>query len=204
MLARRDGTEPIIAHGNVYLRPAERDDVARLVAWLNDYRTTRTLGLPAPLSVPLEERWLESTLERHGIELWYFVICRLEDDRPVGGIDLHEVDQRNGSAALGIMIGSEEDRGRGYGSDALRALLRFAFGTLRLERVWLDVYDINPGAQRLYERVGFVPEGILRHAIWREGRWVDVVRMAMLSGEWGAGAGREAVPAVTQAASPAP
>jgi hypothetical protein len=48
MPARPDGTEPVIAHGSVYLRAAERDDIPRFVAWLNDYRTSRTLDIRAP------------------------------------------------------------------------------------------------------------------------------------------------------------
>lgn len=55
MPARPDGTEPVIAHGSVYLRAAERGDIPRFVAWLNDYRTSRTLALWAPLSIPMEE-----------------------------------------------------------------------------------------------------------------------------------------------------
>ena len=55
---------------------------------------------------------------------------------------------------------------------------------LRLERVWLDVYDFNARARLVYERVGFVHEGTQRHAIFRHGRFADVHRMAVLAGEW--------------------
>ena len=54
MLTRRDGTEPIIAHGSVFLRSAEREDVPRFVAWLTDWRTARTLWIRAPFSVAME------------------------------------------------------------------------------------------------------------------------------------------------------
>ena len=70
----------------------------------------------------------------------------------------------------------------------LRALVAFGFGMLRLERIWLDVYDINPAARRVYERVGFVHEGTLRRAVFREGRFLDVHRMAILADEWRAAA----------------
>ena len=93
----------------------------------------------------------------------------------------------NGSAGLGITIGDPDDTGRGYGSDAIRALLAFGFGELRLERIWLDVYDYNERARQVYERIGFVHEGTLRHALFRDGRFHDVHRMAILRGEWDAG-----------------
>ena len=184
MGARRDGTEPMIQHGAVYLRPAERSDVPMFVEWFSDWRTVRTLGLRAPMSIASEEQWFERMLADQGKGGYLFVTCLLEDDRPVGNIGLFDVDPYNGGAGLGITIASEGDRGRGLGSDALAALLGFAFGQLRLERVWLDVYDINPGARRVYERSGFVYEGTLRRAVFREGSYLDVIRMAILADEW--------------------
>ncbi len=181
---RRDGTEPMIAHGSVYLRAAERDDTKLFVAWLNDQRTSRTLGLVAPISAVSEDQWFEKMLADQGKTRYFFVACRLEDDRPIGTIGLFELDPVNGSAGLGIAIGAPADRGKGHGTDMLRALIAFGFGSLRLERIWLEVFDFNPGARHVYEKVGFVHEGLLRHAIFREGRFVDVHRMAILAGEW--------------------
>jgi len=184
MPARPDGTEPVIAHGSVYLRAAERDDIPRFVGWLNDYRTSRTLGLRAPLSIPMEEAWFERMVADQGKGGYLFTACLLADDRPIGNVGLFDLDLVNGSAGLGIMIGEPGDRGRGHGTDMLEALVGFGLASLRLERIWLDVYDFNPGARRVYERVGFQHEGVLRHAIFREGRFADVHRMAILSGEW--------------------
>jgi RimJ/RimL family protein N-acetyltransferase len=184
MPARPDGTEPIIAHGSVCLRAAERDDIPRFVAWLNDHRTSRTLGLWAPLSIPMEEAWFERMVADQGKGGYLFTACLLADDRPIGNVALFDLDLVNGSAGLGIMIGEPGDRGRGHGTDMLEALVGFGFASLRLERIWLEVYDFNPGALRVYERVGFQHEGVLRHAFFREGRFVDAHRMSILSGEW--------------------
>ena len=184
MLARPDGTEPVIAHGSVYLRAAERDDIPRFVAWLNDYRTSRTLALWAPQSIPMEEAWFERMVADQGKGGYLFTACLLADDRPIGNVGLFDLDLVNGSAGLGIMIGEPGDRGRGHGTDMLEALVGFGFARLRLERIWLDVYDFNPGARRVYERVGFQHEGVMRHAFFREGRFVDAHMMSILSGEW--------------------
>jgi diamine N-acetyltransferase len=183
-VTRRDGTEPVLSHGAVYLRPAERDDIPRFVTWLSNARTTRTLAILAPFSLVQEEGWFDRMTAGQGKELWHFVICRIEDDRPIGVIALDDLDLVNGSSPVGIFIGEPSERGRGYGTDAMRAILEFAFGSLRLERVWLDVYDFNTSAIHVYERVGFVREGLLRRAVWREGEWADVVRMAILADEW--------------------
>ena len=184
MPARRDGTEPMIVHGKVFLRPAEREDLPLFVRWFGDARTTRTLSAAAPMSLASEEDWFERVVANQGRDGYHFAICRVDDDRPIGTIGLFEMDLRNGSAGLGISIGDPADTGQGYGTDAMRAIVGWAFDMLRLERVWLDVYDFNPRARLVYERVGFVHEGTQRHAIFRHGRFADVHRMAILAGEW--------------------
>jgi RimJ/RimL family protein N-acetyltransferase len=185
-----DAPEPILRSGSVFLRPAERSDLPRFVAWLGDARTARTLALISPLSLAGEERWFENLVAHQGDDRWHFVICRAVDERAVGALDLHEIDMRNGSAGLGIVIGAPSDTGQGYGSDALRAVLAFGFGELRLERIWVDVYDFNERARHVYERVGFVHEGTLRHGLFRGGRYHDVHRMAILRDEWSAANGQ--------------
>ena len=184
MPARRDGSEPLIAHGQVYLRPAEREDVPLFVRWLGDARTTRNLSMVSPLSIAMEEAWFDRAVESQGKDAYHFVVCLLSDDRPIGTCGLFELDLRNGSAGLGISIGDPADTGHGYGSDAMRSLVGWAFDMLRLERVWLDVYDFNPDARRVYERIGFVFEGRRRHAIFREGAYHDVDVLAILADEW--------------------
>ena len=191
MATRSDGTEAGIAHGSVYLRQAERSDIPLFVRWFNDTRTSRTLAVVAPMSIPSEEGWFERTLAAQGRDGYHFTICLLADDRPIGTIGLFDLDLRNGNAGLGISIGDPADTNHGFGSDALRALVGWAFDMLRLERVWLDVYDFNPRARVVYERVGFVHEGTQRHAIFRHGRFADVHRMAVLAGEWRAREGSD-------------
>jgi RimJ/RimL family protein N-acetyltransferase len=179
-----DGPVPIHRGRIVYLRPAERTDIPTFVRWLSDERTTRHLDLRSPIGLAMEERWFEDLLEHHGRDRWLFVICRIADGRPVGSMDLHELDLTNGGAGLGVVIGDAADRSRGYGGDAIATLLDFSFDQLRLERVWLDVYAANPDARRLYERLGFVLEATLRHGVYRGGQFDDVHRMAILRSEW--------------------
>ena len=122
-----DGRVPILRGERIYLRAGERADIPLFVRWFNDLRTTRTLIFLGPMGTVSEEAWFTTMSEHQGNDRWFFVICRLEDDRPVGAIDLHAVDYRNGSTSLGIVIGDPDDTGHGYGSDALRTLLTFGF-----------------------------------------------------------------------------
>lgn len=184
MTTRPDGSTPLIVHGQVYLRSPERSDIPLFVEWLGDARTSRTLGIRVPLSIPMEEAWFEAISAGQGKDRYAFIACRLADDRPVGSIGLFDTDHVNGTSALGLSVGTEADRGQGYGTDMLLALLGFGFDQLRLEHIWLEVFEYNPGARRLYERLGFVHEGTFRRQRFTEGRRWDVYRYSMLADEW--------------------
>jgi RimJ/RimL family protein N-acetyltransferase len=179
-MATSDAFERVLQGRVVYLRPAERADLPLFVRWLADARTAKYLAVRSPIGLAMEERWFEDMLDHHGRERWFFVICRLEDGRPVGSLDLREIGPTSGGAGLGIVIGDPADTSRGYGSDALAVLLDFGFGELRLERIWLDVFDFNERARHVYERLGFVHEATLRHAEFHGGRYLDLQRMAIL------------------------
>jgi RimJ/RimL family protein N-acetyltransferase len=83
-----------------------------------------------------------------------------------------------------MAIGEHAQRGKGYASDAVNALLDFCFGQLRLERVWLVTDEVNERAQHIYRKAGLVEEGRLRRAFYQDGRFQDDVRMAILRDEW--------------------
>lgn len=179
-----DRPKPLIHGERTWLRPSERADIPTFVRWFNDAGTTRYLLARAPMGLAAEEKWFERMLERQGKDAYHFVICLLHDDRPIGTIGLHDIDPVDGNAALGIMIGQPELWGKGLGTDAVDALLDFGFGELRLERIWLEVYDFNARARRSYEKSGFALEGTLRRAIFRRGEYHDVHLMAILRQEW--------------------
>jgi ribosomal-protein-alanine N-acetyltransferase len=177
---------PTIRGELVYLRPAEREDIDLFVRWFADEETTRYLANRAPFSKAMEEKWFESMLAEQGKRGYHFVICLLADDRAIGTTGFHHVNQEDGNAAFGIIVGEKAEWSKGYGTDALRAICDFGFGQLRLERIELDVYEPNRRAQRSYEKAGFVTEGTLRHAHFSDGKFHDVVRMALLREEWAA------------------
>ena len=177
---------PIIRGERVYLRAQERSDIPLFVRWLNDSETTSYLSMRAPMSEPMEEAWFNRMVEQQGKDAYHFTMCRIEDDLPIGTIGLFQVDTVNGNVGMGISIGEKSLWGQGLGTDAMNALLDFGFGQLRLERMWLEVYDFNARGRRSYEKSGFVLEGIERHAIFKRGMYYDVHLMSILRDEWAA------------------
>jgi RimJ/RimL family protein N-acetyltransferase len=97
---------------------------------------------------------------------------------------LFDVRWNHGDCWLGIGLGEREYWGKGYGSDALRLILRYAFQELGLQRVTLTVFEYNPRAIRSYEKVGFIHEGRCRKAIHRDGERADLLVMGILRQEW--------------------
>lgn len=113
-----------------------------------------------------------------------FVIRALADDRLLGLMDLEIPDWPHRDAWVSIGLGDRADWGQGYGTDAMRVMLRFAFIELNLHRVSLSVFEYNPRALRSYLKIGFVVEGSLRERLRRDGRRWDMLLMGVLREEW--------------------
>ena len=90
----------------------------------------------------------------------------------------------NRNANMRIAIGSDEHLGMGYGPDAMRLLLEYAYGNLNLHRIELQVFDFNQRAIKAYEKVGFKREGVQRDALYYEHRYYDSIIMSMLEDEY--------------------
>ena len=166
----------------VYLRPLERRDASLVQPWLNDPEVTRTLRTHGPLSLRAEEAFIDRVTQG-GNEV-VAVIVRRDVDVAVGVTGLHQFDHKARHAVFGITIGDKEAWGLGFGTEATFLMVRHAFETLNLNRVMLQVYEHNPAGLRVYEKVGFRKEGVLRQDCYREGRYLDTVVMGMLRTEW--------------------
>jgi RimJ/RimL family protein N-acetyltransferase len=106
--------------------------------------------------------------------------------KPIGRIHLWAIEERHRhhrNTNIGISIASEY-QGKGYGSEAIKWILNWAFQMAGLHRVGIGGFSYNQGALRLYERLGFVYEGREREGVWYDGGWHDYVFFGMLEGEW--------------------
>ena len=118
-----------------------------------------------------------------------FAIHREDEEKPLGVIGLTNISEEKSSADLTVIVGSVEDRNKGLGTAAIRAILRYAFEDLGLERVSLSVFEFNEPAIHAYEKLGFKREGRMQRAIQRDGAVYDVILMRMLADEWRAAYG---------------
>lgn len=168
----------------VRLRPIEREDLPRFVRWFADPEVRRHLLVYLPFSLTQEERWYEELQERLRRSESVVLALEMLDGLHIGNIGLHEIDWKNRHAELGIVIGEKAYWGQGYGTDAIRTLLRLAFEEMNLHRVYLVVDEDNLRAIRCYEKCGFREEGRLREAVFREGQYHDQLVMSVLQAEF--------------------
>lgn len=166
----------------IYFRPLEVEDAPLLQRWVNDPKNWQYLMTRPPINAGREREWIES----QGKDPQHVVmgIVVRDDDRLVGTCGLHGIELINRSASFGICVGDRTARSRGYGGEAVRLMVRYGFESLNLNRIWLDVFANNWRAIRAYQRSGFVHEGCLRQAAYKNGEYLDVYRFAILREEY--------------------
>lgn len=156
------------------------------VRWQRDTEFHR-LADSEPASLRSEKKvreWMEKRMSGEDPQRYSFSICTLADDRLIGFIGLYLPQVRGCDGWVGIAIGEREFWGRGYGTDAMRLILRYAFMELNLHRVSLALHEYNTRALRSYEKTGFRAEGRVRGEQLREGRRTDGIFMGILREEW--------------------
>lgn len=162
-----------------YLSPISVDDYPRYAEWLNDLETAQYLHiLEQNITLESEREYLKSLSKEHS-----YAIVDQQSDQLIGNCGITSWDKVHGTAEVGIFIGNQDFRGRGYGSEALYLLLTFAFSYLNIKSVLLRVFSFNERAVRCYERIGFKEVGRWRSSIEQNGIRHDHIFMDCLPGD---------------------
>ncbi len=170
----------------VNLRAPEMGDLERNARWVNDREVTRFLAFRYQMSLAAEEAWLRDVASKPTSYERVFFAIETKDGVHIGNTNLFEIRPEDRKATLGIMIGEKPYWSKGYGTDAVRTLVAFAFEEMNLNRVELAVFDFNERAIASYKKCGFVEEGRRRQALYKGGEYHDVLVMGVLREEWSA------------------
>ena len=171
-------TKPTLTGDRVVLRPVGVDDVPGLMDLLADPEGSRLTGTHAEFDEATAQRWYASRGDQHD-RLDLAIVDRATGEY-AGEVVLNDLDRDNRSIGFRIVL-RPDFTDRGLGSEATRLIVDYAFDTLRIHRIALEVYAFNPRARHVYERAGFVYEGTRRDALLWNGEWVDAVEMAILA-----------------------
>ena len=165
----------------VYLSPMSIEDAETYCRWLNDpliagniARTDKADSLTAELE------YIEKT---HKKNAHIYAIVNNETDTLVGNIGIEEIDNTSRTATIGVFIGDEENRGKGFGSEALRLACRYAFDRLNMHSLHLWVFSFNERAMNVYKKVGFKEVGRMRESYYLDGKYHDSILMDILRDE---------------------
>jgi RimJ/RimL family protein N-acetyltransferase len=179
-----DSAEPfrpeIVAGDRVYLSHFDRTDAPRMARWLSDLEVTTHLGaIGQVFGLEDEEEWIER-VRRDRYNPTFSIVLR-EGRQIIGSLGLKGVDAKRGTAELGICIGEKSAWGRGYGAEAIRLLVDYAFTLLNLQSIYLKYWAFNPRARGAYVRAGFKDAGVLRSRVEVAGRrwdehYMDITR----------------------------
>ena len=168
--------------GQMLKLTAKREGDTEIIAsWDEDPEYLRNVDTDIAIPRPVEHFEGEGD---PGSNSFYFRLRTIEDDRLIGFIVIHSIEWNNRAGMLAMGIGNANDRGKGYGSEALQLLLRYAFHELNLNRVGLDVIEYNERGIRAYQKAGFQVEGRIRQAVNRDGKIYDRINMGILRSEW--------------------
>ena len=170
---------------NILLRGLELTDVTELMKHWNSVEVKRFLFISVPHSVQEEEEWVKYTWkQRKEGKNFVFAIIYKENDLYIGNIEISIIDQNSRRGVIGIAIFNQSYWNKGFGTESIQILLKFAFETLNLNSVELEVFANNQRAQRCYEKSGFTQTGVRREAVFVEGKYIDSILLDITVNEW--------------------
>ena len=179
---------PYIYGDRIRFRAAEKEDIPTFFRWINDEEVAENLLFATPISLHEEQQWYEIMMKKPASEHVLVIEIKHPDKGgdyfPIGNCQFHDIDWRNRSAEVGIMIGEKSFWDQGYGTEVMRLMVDHGFNTLNLHRIWLQVFAKNKRGIRAYEKAGFIHEGIFRQAEYQHGQYQDIHLMSILKEEW--------------------
>jgi RimJ/RimL family protein N-acetyltransferase len=166
----------------VALGPIGREHISLFQQWNNDLAVTRTLWRSEPWTIEQMTAAYDASLA--AADQVHFLIYERASMRPIGSTYLTHIDHRHRTAEFGITIGEAAARGKGYGTEAARLMLDYAFAALGLHNVMLNVYTFNRAGRRAYEKAGFREFARRRESKMMGGGLWDVISMEALASDF--------------------
>lgn len=166
----------------VYLTAVSKSSIEQLRSWRNDPELRQYFREFREISDAAQEKWYQDKVLGNDKQV-DFEIRSIPEDKLIGHCGLYYINWLNRTAELTIYVGDPEYKYKGYGADALRVLMDYAFFTMNLNRVWCEVFS-NNGAIHVYRKIGFIDEGTLRKHHYENGKYLDCHLLGLLKDEW--------------------
>ena len=163
----------------IVLRAVEKADNTMLLSLINDPDTEMMLGGSSwPVSESDQLKWFEH--QEHSRDVLRCIVALQNDGRALGTIILSDIDQKNATGHIHIKMLKDGGRGRGYGTDAVKTMVRYAFEELRLNCIYANILAYNDEPIKRFERCRFKKDGVLRQRVYKKGKFVDMLAYSIL------------------------
>ena len=172
----------MVKGNKIHLTKVERENIEQLREWRNNPELRRYFREYRELNKDNQINWYENKVLGDSNQ-YNFEVRTNTDNKLIGHCGLYYINWISRTGEFGIYIGDKDYRNGGYGSDALRTLIRYGFEDLNLNRIWCEVYD-NNAALDVYKHIGFIYEGKIRENYYNEGKYFDSHILGMLKKEY--------------------
>jgi RimJ/RimL family protein N-acetyltransferase len=176
---------PVIMRGtNVILTPECREDIPTYLRRIPDPElNVFLLDYGKVLTLEQEYAWFDDVVTKAGSHMVHMDIRLPEDQKLIGNCALFDINHKEGTAEVGILIGEKEYHSKGYGSEALYLLCRYGFDKLNLHSILLRHLSVNARGDKAYRKIGFREFGSFRESVVRDRKRYDMVHMDILEPE---------------------
>lgn len=183
----------MIDGNKVYLKSIDRKNLEQFRRWRNQEWLRDYFREYREITEYMQEKWYENIVSNNDKFVNFEIIAKMYKDNDssnffhsnvlVGMCGLYYINWKNRSAEFTIYIGEEKFRRNGFGTDALKVLLRYGFNEMNLNRVWCEVFEFNKAID-IYKKLGFIKEGKLRQSVFTKGKYYDSYILSMLRSDF--------------------
>ena len=169
-------------NSHLFLRRPEPSDAAVFYQYKNDPSVISSLGgFHHGLTLSNINHWIDKQSSHDSQIIWSIVFS--SSNHCIGHVGFYNIDYRIRCAEFGILIGDKEFQGKGIGFQVTHYLLNYGFYNLNLNRISLTVLSTNSAAIQLYKKCGFIQEGVLRQAQFKDNNYIDLLCFSVLRNE---------------------
>lgn len=166
----------------VCLRNIEDADKDFLKELLNDEQISKNVvGWSKPISSTEHNLWFNNL--KNDLNFRYMIADKLIVEKVYGTAIISKIDWKNRSCSIDIKL-SRNAQGNGYGTDAVQLLIKYIFEELNMNRIFVNILEYNIQSQGLFEKIGFIKEGIQRKAIFKNGKYNNLIIYSLLKEEY--------------------
>ena len=163
----------ILSGKNIKLRALETTDVDLLYRWENNTAIWKVSNTIVPFSKESIEQFITYERDIYADKQLRLVICRIDNEKAIGCLDLFDFDMRNQRAGIGVLIAEESERKKGYASEALEIVINYAFSTLFLHQIYCNIPADNKTSIKLFEKHGFKKIAVKKDWVKTADGWLD-------------------------------